>query len=173
MDSDDNSIPNRHRWWIVAAVATVIAVTAAGVGWYLRADRNANSSMTARAGQVMPFDLNRTTHTFTKTDTGGVETVVVNDPADTANLALIRSHLAEEAALFRTGNYSDPAKIHGMDMPGLHELEAGAARVNVTYVDIPTGGQIAYASNEAALVDALHAWFDRQVADHGMPGMGG
>ena len=60
-----------------------------------------------------------------------------------------------------------------MDMPGLHELEAGAARVNVTYVDIPTGGQIAYASNEAALVDALHAWFDRQVADHGMPGMGG
>ena len=82
---------------------------------------------------------------------------MVNDPADTANLALIRSHLAEEAALFRTGNYSDPAKIHGMDMPGLHELEAGAARVNVTYVDIPTGGQITYASNEAALVDALHA----------------
>ena len=59
MDSDDNSIPNRHRRWIVAAVATAIAVTAAGVGWYLLADRNANSSMTARAGQVMPFDLNR------------------------------------------------------------------------------------------------------------------
>lgn len=31
----------------------------------------------------------------------------------------------------------------------------------------------AYSSTEPALVDALHAWFDRQNTDHAMPGMGG
>jgi hypothetical protein len=129
--------------------------------------------MVDRAAQVMPFDLNRTTHTFTETEAGGVETVVVNDPSDDRNRALIRSHLAQEAAMFHTGNYSAPAKIRGMDMPGLKELEAGAARVDVAYADVANGAQITCSSTEPALVAALHSWFDRQIADHGMPGMGG
>ena len=82
-------------------------------------------------------------------------------------------HGAKEAALFRIGNYSDPAKIHGMDMPGLKELEAGAARANVTYTDVSDGAQITYSSTEPALVTAIHSWFDRQLADRGTPGMGG
>jgi hypothetical protein len=129
--------------------------------------------MNDRAAQVMPFDLARTTHTFTDTETGGVETVVANDAADNRNIELIRTHLNYEAAQFRTGNYSDPAKIHGMDMPGLKELEAGASRVNVRYRDAPAGAEVTYSSDEPALVDAIHAWFDRQRSDHSMPGMGG
>ena len=164
---------NARRGWIAALVATVIVAVGAG-GWYVLAgDSSAQDSMTTRAQQVMPFDLTRTTHTFTKTDAGGVEEVVVNDPNDARNLALIRSHLAEEATLFRSGNYSDPAKIHGMDMPGLKELADGAARVNVSYADVAHGAQITYSSSEPALVAALHSWFDRQVSDHSMPGMGG
>jgi hypothetical protein len=173
MDSGEATVRS-HRWWIGAAVVAAAVVVLAGGGWYLLARHNSSTDpMTARAEQVMPFDLTRTTHTFTKTDTGGVENVVVNDPSDARNLPLIRSHLAKEAGLFRTGNYSDPAKIHGMDMPGLKELEAGAGRVNVTYADVPAGAQITYSSTEPGLVSAIHSWFDRQVADHGMPGMGG
>jgi hypothetical protein len=71
-----------------------------------------------------------------------VEKVVVNDPTDARNLMLIRSHLRKEAALFRTGNYLDPARIHGMDMPGMSELEAGAARVQVVDADVSDGAQI-------------------------------
>jgi hypothetical protein len=37
--------------------------------------------MTARASQVMGFDLNATTHTFTKTTDDGAKQVVANDPA--------------------------------------------------------------------------------------------
>jgi len=84
---------------------------------------------------------------------------------------LIRSHLEFEAAEFRKGNFSDPARIHGMDMPGLQELEAGASRVDVRYEAIPAGARITYASDDPGLVAALHAWFDRQTTDHGMPGM--
>lgn len=129
--------------------------------------------MDARAAQVMPFDLNATRHTFTKSDQGGVEEVVVIDQGDARNTELIRSHLQSESVEFRKGNYSDPAKIHGMDMPGLQELEAGASRVDVRYAEVPGGARITYASSDPVLIAALHAWFDRQTLDHAMPGMGG
>ena len=129
--------------------------------------------MTGRAQRVMPFDLTRTAHTFTKTHAGGVEKVVVTDSTDTRDVGLIRGHLAREAELFRGGDYTDPAKIHGMNMPGLRELAAGATRVKVTYSDLAGGAQVTYSSTEPTLVSAIHAWFDRQVSDHGMPGMGG
>ena len=129
--------------------------------------------MDSRAAAVMPFDLNATHHTFTKTDQGGEEEVVVTDPTDARDIDLIRSHLQYEAAQFSKGNYSDPAAIHGMDMPGLKVLAAGASRVQVLYEEVPGGARITYSSDDPLLIDALHAWFDRQTSDHGMPSMGG
>jgi hypothetical protein len=79
----------------------------------------------ANGAQVMPFDQNTTTHIFQKTGDGGVESVVVNDAQDQEQIGLIRAHLQEEATKFTQGNYEDPARIHGMDMPGLKELDAG------------------------------------------------
>jgi hypothetical protein len=167
----------RRRWWI-AVLVTVVLVAAGGGAWYAfgrghHSAARADGAMAARAQQVMPFDLNRTTHTFTKTADGGTETVMVKDSSDTRDLTLIRSHLSTVAAEFRNGDYSDPAKIHGMNMPGVKDLEAGASRVTVDYSEIPDGAQIRYSSTEPALISALHAWFDRQISDHSMPGMGG
>lgn len=115
----------------------------------------------------MPFDLAMTTHTFTKTADGGTQMVSANDPADAEQIKLIQDHLAHEAEAFMRGDYADPARIHGMDMPGMHELEAGAARVKVTYAAFADGATITYQSNEPTLVEAIHQWFDRQMADHG------
>jgi hypothetical protein len=47
----------------------------------------------------MPFDLNATSHSFAKTDSGGVEQVIANDPADQRNIDLIRQHLGKEVNL--------------------------------------------------------------------------
>jgi len=163
--------------WIVGAVVLAAGVFTAGYGLanQRHGERAAGdqAAMTARAAQVMPFDLNATRHTFTKTDRGGVQQVLADDPADRRNIELIRAHLQQEAAAFRKGDYSDPAKIHGMDMPGVKELEAGASRVQVRYEPLPARARIAYASSDPVLVAALHAWFDRQDTDHAMPGMGG
>jgi hypothetical protein len=166
--------PRRRR----VLIATIIAIVALGVALAAivvtrHNSRSNTTTMSDRASQVMPFDLAATTHTFTKSDTGGVETVTALDPSDHRNIDLIRGHLQYEAGQFHNGNYSDPAKIHGMEMPGLKELEAGASRVDVRYHDVPAGAEITYSSTEPALVDALHAWFDRQSNDHAMPGMGG
>jgi hypothetical protein len=164
----------RRRSQLGFVAVGMLALAAVGIVAVsnIRANGNA-STINERAAQVMPFDLSRTHHTFSKTDRGGVQTVVADDPADGRNVGLIRAHLSHEAAEFRKGNFSDPAKIHGMEMPGLQELEAGATRVDVRYRDVPDGGEITYTSDEPDLVQALHAWFDRQTSDHAMPGMGG
>jgi hypothetical protein len=115
----------------------------------------------------MPFDLEATTHTFAPTEDGGVQTVVTDDPADQEQIALVRSHLQEEASLFRAGDFGDPATIHGHDMPGLSILEASATKLTITYRNLPAGGEVTYRSDDPAVVEALHVWFEAQLMDHG------
>jgi hypothetical protein len=120
-----------------------------------------------RGAEVMPFDLDATTHRFTKTPDGGVQTVTADDPADQTQIGLIRDHLRTETDNFSRGDFDDPARIHGMDMPGVDELSAGYERITVSYSEVPAGAELTYTTSEPELVDAIHAWFDRQVMDHG------
>lgn len=120
-----------------------------------------------RGASVMPFDLDRTTHQFTKTDTGGVQTVVADNPPDTTQITLIRQHLTAEVDRFRRGDFTDPGRIHGSEMPGLDALRAHAGRITIRYETTPDGGRVTYTTSDAQLRTALHAWFDAQVSDHG------
>lgn len=120
----------------------------------------------ARGAHVMPFDQNTTTHMFKKASDGGVETVTANVPSDTAQVGLVRMHLAHEADLFATGDFGDPTAIHGSNMPGLADLEHGAGRIHFDYADVPGGAKITYTTGDSALVSAIHHWFDAQLADH-------
>ena len=129
------------------------------------ADRQAE--VAERGAEVMPFDLEATTHTFTKTDHGGIQIVVADDPDDDEQIELIRGHLLEEREHFSRGDYTDPATIHGHDMDGVAELRDGYEDVTVSYTERADGAQLKYESDRADLVDAIHAWFDRQVMDHG------
>ena len=117
-------------------------------------------------GMVMPFDLERSTHVFEITDFGGLQ-LVSSDDADPEQIRLIRDHLRHEAERFSRGDFHDPAMIHGEDMAGLHALVTGHDRLSVTYRDVPHGGEIRYASEDAELIEAIHAWFGAQVTDHG------
>ena len=121
----------------------------------------------AEAGrQVMPFDLEATTHVFEKLEDGGLQTVV-SDDGDPEQIALIREHLAEEADRFGRGDFHDPAMIHGEDMAGLHELVMGHERLEIVYREAPGGGEIRYRTDDPELVAAIHRWFDAQLMDHG------
>ena len=115
----------------------------------------------------MPFDQNRTTHVFRATATGGVQSVVAKDVNDTNQVALIRTHLRDEAKRFARGDFSDPMAIHGMNMPGLEELRHNDGRVRVEYSSAPRGAQITYVTSDPALRNALHDWFNAQLMDHG------
>ncbi|HVJ98248.1 MAG TPA: aspartate carbamoyltransferase, partial [Acidimicrobiia bacterium] len=134
----------------IAAATVVVAVAAAGV-WLVFARDDASGTddaMAARAQAVMPFDLARTDHTFTPTAYGGIQTVVVNDPSNTQDRDLIRTHLRAEAENFRRGDYDDPARIHGMDMPGVDELARGADQIDVAFAEVTGGARITYRATD-------------------------
>ncbi|AGU49104.1 hypothetical protein VAPA_1c20000 [Variovorax paradoxus B4] len=120
-----------------------------------------------KGASVMPFDLARTTHFFDDTPDGGVETITANDPKDVRQTALIRSHLAIEARRFARGDFSDPARIHGQDMAGLTDLAHAGDRLRVSYANVPAGARLTFASDDPAVVTAIHTWFAAQRSDHG------
>jgi len=117
--------------------------------------------------EVMPFDLDKTKHSFTTNDDGGVQTVFTLDPDDTEQLKLVRNHLSYIATEFQRGNFTDPADIHGSDMPGLGVLKTNPDRFSITYEKIATGGKLTYRSAEPEIVQAIHDWFEAQISDHG------
>jgi hypothetical protein len=115
----------------------------------------------------MPFDLEQMTHVFQRLEDGGRQMVTVKDLLTAPQIALIQTHLQHEADKFRQGDFADPVRIHGDDMPGLAELKAGFAQIDIRYTDLPNGGEIRYSTTNSALVAALHQWFAAQVSDHG------
>ena len=150
-----------------AALATVAILGMLWVTGAFASQETRQEEIAAKGGQVMPFDLEKTTHVFEKTETGGVQKVVADDSNDAEQVALIREHLEEEAAAFRRGDLSDPSEIHGEEMPGLEDLEDGAEEIDIRYSDLPDGAKIAYETSDPVLVTALHDWFEAQVSDHG------
>lgn len=129
------------------------------------------AQVAARGAEVMPFDLDRTRHQFEDLPDGGLQTVTVRDPADTADIRLIREHLALEAAKFARGEFDDPMAIHGHAMPGVAELRAAAGRMVVEYAEQAGGGRIRYTTTDPGVVDAIHRWFQAQRSDHGRHAM--
>jgi hypothetical protein len=122
----------------------------------------------------MPFSLAATIHAFTKTQDGGIQRVLVRNPADTRQLQLVRVHLRDMQARFSRGDFSGPAYIHGKDMPGLSQLEAAApGQLGIEYREVDRGAELVYRTGDARLIDAVHAWFDAQVADHGADAVAG
>jgi hypothetical protein len=155
------------RWSLVTFTLLTMLLLAGPVQAFQKASKARQEEIEKRGAQVMPFSLERTVHIFAKTKSGGVQQVIVKDPSDTRQIMLIREHLSKISKEFAQGDFSDPARIHGNDMPGLSELEkARPGQLRITYKELPNGAQIEYSSDNTGLVDAIHRWFDAQLADH-------
>ena len=121
----------------------------------------------ARGVHVMPFDLEKTLHIFSKVENGGVQQVIAKDKNDTAQITLIRQHLSKFASEFNQGNFSNPVKIHGENMSGLQVLKnAPKGTLSIIYKTLPDGAQINYSSEVPDLVTAIHQFFEAQLSDH-------
>ena len=122
---------------------------------------------------VMPFDLSTSVHIFKMTESGGVQRVVLRDSkaAKPDQISLIRQHLQHEATEFQRGNFGDPAALHGANMPGLKELQAGSSKIKVSYSELPTGAQITFETSDVHALTAIHRWFGAQLSEHGADAM--
>jgi hypothetical protein len=125
------------------------------------------AEVAARGAEVMPFDLDATTHRFEPTEAGLVQTVIADDPNDADQVALIREHLEEEVSRFTAGDFDDPAAIHGEDMPGLTTLRDGASEIDIQLEQLSDGARLVYTTDDPGLIEALHQWAEAQVSDHG------
>jgi len=137
-------------------------------------DVGRQADVARRGGDVMPFSLPATLHIFTKAADGGIQKVAARKSTDAAQVQLVRRHLKEIRQQFLQGDFSGPAHIHGHDMPGLAALKAaGPGQVSITYREVGGGAELRYTTSEPRLVNALHAWFDAQLSDHGSDAMAG
>lgn len=148
----------------LTALALVALAVTGGCG---RSGTTRQEEVAERGAQVMPFDLDATTHRFEPMANGLEQTVVADDPDDTEQVALIRLHLEAEQRRFVRGDFSDPAHIHGDDMPGLATLQAHASDISISYSEVADGGRLLFVADDADLIDGLHAWGRAQTADHG------
>ena len=161
------------RTMLIVAVSSMLSTALATVGvlyaagWLTLAQPNRQAMIHDMGGQVMPFDLTKTTHVFKMTVTGGLQQVIAKDPADTAQIALIQQHVQHEVALFRLGDFSDPTALHGGNLPGVPELKASVAQIGIDYAALPNGAQITFTTRDLNLVTAIHQWFGAQLSDHG------
>lgn len=147
---------------LAAGIAAVLLLTGGESG-----DRERQAAVAERGAEVMPFDLDRTSHVFTPAASGGVQEVIADDPADAGQIRLIREHVQAEAARFARGDFDDPTAVHGDDMPGLATLRTEYSKMTAAYTELPDGAKITYVSRDPSVIKALHAWFEAQLGDHG------
>lgn len=155
------------RFRSLAATVAALLVTLGACAGEDPGQTSRQAEVAERGASVMPFDLDETTHRFLPTDDGLRQEVVADHPDDTTQVDLVRQHLTTEAKRFRTGDFGDPASIHGDAMPGLAELSAGAADIEITYADLPDGATLTFRTTDPELIQALHDWGEAQVSDHG------
>jgi len=148
---------------ILVALSVMALVQAA---WAASTPRQ--QEVAQKGAMVMPFNGQNSKHVFQKTPDGGLQQVLANDASDKDVVGAIRMHLSMEADRFSKGDYSDPMKIHGMDMPGVRYLSAvRPGQIGIAYRELPNGAEIRYTGKDADTVAAIHKWFDAQLSDHG------
>lgn len=147
---------------------TILALLATNPSYAVeKASEKRLDEVEQRGGHVMPFDLERTTHVFSKNVKGGVQEIIVKVPNDGEQIKLIREHLSKISFEFQQGDFSSPARIHGDNMPGLEALrKAKLNQLTVAYEDLPNGAKITYSTDDVLLISAIHQWFDAQLSDH-------
>jgi uncharacterized protein (DUF305 family) len=124
------------------------------------------TEVAARGPNVMPFDLTQTLHDFQSVKDGGILTVTTNDPKNKTQIQLVREHLQKEFQKFSQGNFSDPASLHGENMPGLSTMAAGIKRIKINYTSLPNGARLTFITSDPTLISAIHQWFAAQRMDH-------
>jgi hypothetical protein len=126
-----------------------------------------NAELQRRGAAAMGFDQDRTTHQFRLTSTGGAVEVLVNDPADSANLSQVRLHLKAISAEFARGRFDKPFATHGEEPPGVETMQKRKAMLQYRYEELPTGGRVVIITSDREARNAVHEFLRYQIQEHG------
>lgn len=126
------------------------------------------------AHQSLPYAIDRALEGFAKTANGGIMQIVAKSANDTQQIKPMQQYLRQTAEEYQKGDFSSTERFHGTDMPGLAQMKAAkTGEIKYQYKALDNGGQIVFSSEDPQLLNALHAWIDAQIKEHGSAGLSG
>jgi hypothetical protein len=130
---------------------------------------SAFAAVQARGATVMGVSQTASTHVFEDLPDGGRIVYTANAANDTAAVHAIQAHLRDIAGAFAKGDFSQPAQVHGREVPGTAALAARNATVRYLVADRPDGGELRIVTNDAATLAAVRDFLQFQRTDHRAP----
>lgn len=124
----------------------------------------------SRGAQVMGVSQATSRHVFEDLPDGGRIIYLMADPADTAGAAMIRQHLAHIARQFAAGDFSDPARVHAMTVPGTEVMAARRGSIRYDMQERPGGGEVRITTTDPGALAAVREFLAFQRSDHRAPG---
>ena len=143
---------------MTAWLMTVVMLTAFASGQQSELDR--------RGALAMGFDQQKTTHAFLSTEAGGSIEVRANDAADAATTRQIRTHLAEIAKAFASGDFTKPFQTHAEVPPGVPAMQRLKTAIRYVYSDTPRGGVVRITTANPEALAAVHEFLAYQRREH-------
>ena len=89
-----------------------------------------------------------------------------NDPKDTQNRDLIRTHLAHITQAFAAGDFSDPLAVHDKYPDGVPVMQSLKGDIHYTFEETPQGGRVLVNTANQQALDAIHKFLRFQVREH-------
>lgn len=124
--------------------------------------------------QSLPYAVDQALEGFARTANGGIMQIVAKSTNDSQQIKLMQQYLRQTAEEYSNGDFSSTERFHGADMPGLAQMKAAkAGEIKYQYKALNNGGQIVFSTEDPQLLNALHAWIDAQIKEHGSAGLSG
>jgi hypothetical protein len=118
------------------------------------------------AEKGMGFSQTQTTHHFFLQKDGGVIQVEANDPKDTQNRDLIRTHLAQIAKAFAAGDFSSPMVVHDVAPDGVPVMQRLKGGIKYTFEQTSQGGRVHIHTANPEALEAIHQFIRFQIREH-------
>jgi hypothetical protein len=122
-------------------------------------------ALQARGRTAMGVDQYTSVHRFDSLGDGG-RIELRRDPADTAGVAEIRSHLQHIRDAFARGDFDIPAFVHDQRVPGTDVMRVRRDRIEYRFSELPGGGEVRMLTQDPQARDAIHAFLAFQRGDH-------
>jgi len=137
-------------------------------------DAGKHPANNTEAHQSLPYAVDQALEVFAKTANGGIMQIVAKSTNDSQQIKLMQQYLHQTAEEYKKGDFSSTERFHGTAMPGLAQMKAAkAGEIKYQYKALNNGGQIVFSTEDAQLLNALHAWVDAQIKEHGSAGLSG
>lgn len=152
------------------ALSAFVAGAAQAQANAAQARDSAFRAVQARGGQVMGVDQYSSQHRFDLLP-DGARISLQRDVYDRAGTAVIRAHLRDIARAFAKGDFSSPAMVHDVEVPGTATMAARRHSITYRMRNLPRGGEVLITTRDTAALRAINEFVQFQRMDHRAGGM--